>query len=74
MAHGSPVGWRCRRARRRGPAFPAVIWVHGGPVGQARPNYFAPDIQMLLAQGFAVVLLPNSAWQLRLWPCQHGER
>jgi dipeptidyl aminopeptidase/acylaminoacyl peptidase len=37
--------------------FPAVIWVHGGPVGQARPN-FRPDIQMLLAQGFAV-LLPN---------------
>jgi dipeptidyl aminopeptidase/acylaminoacyl peptidase len=36
---------------------PAVVWVHGGPVGQARPN-FRPDIQMLLAQGFAV-LLPN---------------
>ena len=37
--------------------YPAIIWVHGGPVGQARPN-FRPDIQMLLAQGFAV-LLPN---------------
>ncbi len=37
--------------------FPAVIWVHGGPVGQARPN-FRPDIQMLVAQGFAV-LMPN---------------
>lgn len=36
---------------------PAIIWVHGGPVGQTRPN-FRPDIQMLLAQGFAV-LLPN---------------
>jgi dipeptidyl aminopeptidase/acylaminoacyl peptidase len=35
----------------------AVVWVHGGPVAQARPN-FRPDIQMLLAQGFAV-LLPN---------------
>jgi hypothetical protein len=34
-----------------------VIWVHGGPVGQARPN-FRPDIQMLVAQGFAV-LMPN---------------
>jgi dipeptidyl aminopeptidase/acylaminoacyl peptidase len=37
--------------------YPAIMWVHGGPVGQARPN-FRPDIQMLLAQGFAV-LLPN---------------
>jgi len=37
--------------------FPAVIWVHGGPVSQVRPN-FRPDIQMLLAQGFAV-LMPN---------------
>jgi len=37
--------------------FPAIIWVHGGPVGQSRPN-FRPDIQMLVAQGFAV-LLPN---------------
>lgn len=35
----------------------AIIWVHGGPVGQTRP-VFRPDIQMLLAQGFAV-LLPN---------------
>ena len=37
--------------------YPAIVWVHGGPVGQARPN-FRPDIQMLVAQGFAV-LLPN---------------
>lgn len=36
---------------------PAVIWVHGGPVSQARPS-FRPDIQMLVAQGFAV-LMPN---------------
>jgi len=36
---------------------PAIMWVHGGPVGQTRPN-FRPDIQMLLAQGFAV-LMPN---------------
>jgi dipeptidyl aminopeptidase/acylaminoacyl peptidase len=35
----------------------AVIWVHGGPVGQTRPN-FRPDIQMLLHQGFAI-LMPN---------------
>jgi dipeptidyl aminopeptidase/acylaminoacyl peptidase len=37
--------------------FPAVIWVHGGPVSQTRPN-FRPDIQMLLAAGFGV-LMPN---------------
>ena len=36
---------------------PAVIWVHGGPVGEARPN-FRPDLQMLLRQGLAV-LMPN---------------
>jgi dipeptidyl aminopeptidase/acylaminoacyl peptidase len=36
---------------------PAVIWVHGGPVGQARPN-FRPDVQMLLAAGCAI-LMPN---------------
>jgi dipeptidyl aminopeptidase/acylaminoacyl peptidase len=39
------------------PPYPAIMWVHGGPVGQTRPN-FRPDIQMLLAQGFAV-LMPN---------------
>ncbi len=37
--------------------YPAVIWVHGGPAAQTRPN-FRPDIQMLVAQGFAV-LMPN---------------
>jgi dipeptidyl aminopeptidase/acylaminoacyl peptidase len=37
--------------------YPAIVWVHGGPVSQARPN-FQPDIQMLVAQGFAV-LMPN---------------
>ncbi len=37
--------------------WPAVIWVHGGPAMQARAN-FRPDMQMLLAQGFAV-LMPN---------------
>ena len=36
---------------------PAVIWVHGGPASQTRAN-FRPDMQMLLAQGFAV-LMPN---------------
>jgi dipeptidyl aminopeptidase/acylaminoacyl peptidase len=45
----------------RGPkpatGHPAVVWVHGGPVGQTRANFRA-DTQMLLDQGFAV-LLPN---------------
>ncbi len=35
----------------------AVIWVHGGPEMQVRPN-FRPDIQMLLDAGHAV-LMPN---------------
>jgi dipeptidyl aminopeptidase/acylaminoacyl peptidase len=38
--------------------FPAVMWVHGGPASQTRAN-FRPDIQMLLSQGFAV-LMPNA--------------
>ncbi len=52
-------GWY---ARPRGVApargFPAVMWVHGGPAAQTRAN-FRPDIQMLLSQGFAV-LMPNA--------------
>jgi len=36
---------------------PAVVWVHGGPASQARAN-FRPDMQALLAQGYAV-LMPN---------------
>jgi dipeptidyl aminopeptidase/acylaminoacyl peptidase len=47
--------------RPRGPApaagFPAVVWVHGGPASQTRANFRA-DMQMLLSQGFAV-LMPN---------------
>ena len=37
--------------------WPAVVWVHGGPAGQARAGFRA-DMQALLAQGFAV-LMPN---------------
>lgn len=37
--------------------WPAVVWVHGGPAGQARPGFRA-DMQALLAQGYAV-LMPN---------------
>jgi dipeptidyl aminopeptidase/acylaminoacyl peptidase len=37
--------------------WPAVVWVHGGPAMQARPS-FRPDMQALLAQGYAV-LMPN---------------
>jgi dipeptidyl aminopeptidase/acylaminoacyl peptidase len=51
-------GWfALPRAPRPPSGYPAIVWVHGGPVGQTRPN-FRPDIQMLLAQGFAV-LMPN---------------
>ncbi len=67
-------GWL---ALPRGPApvggYPSVIWVHGGPVGQARPN-FRPDMQMLVAQGFAV-LMPNvrgSSGYGRAW-CQSDD-
>lgn len=54
--------------------YPAVVWVHGGPVGQTRPN-FRPDIQMLLSQGFAV-LMPNvrgSSGYGRAW-CEMDDR
>ncbi len=37
--------------------FPAVIFVHGGPESQYLPE-FRPDIQFLLARGYAV-LAPN---------------
>lgn len=37
--------------------WPSVIWVHGGPAAQTRAN-FRPDMQMLLSQGYAV-LMPN---------------
>ena len=51
-------GWLALpRVKRPAKGHPAVMWVHGGPVGQTRPN-FRPDLQMLLAQGFAV-LAPN---------------
>jgi dipeptidyl aminopeptidase/acylaminoacyl peptidase len=51
-------GWfALPRSAKPAGGYPAIVWVHGGPVGQARPN-FRPDIQMLLARGFAV-LLPN---------------
>ena len=36
---------------------PSVVWVHGGPAGQARGNFRA-DMQALLAAGYAV-LMPN---------------
>lgn len=37
--------------------YPAVVWVHGGPASQTRANFRA-DMQMLLDQGFAV-MMPN---------------
>lgn len=58
-ADGTEIpGWFARPA---GPppagGYKSVIWVHGGPAAQTRAN-FRPDIQMLLAQGYAV-LMPN---------------
>jgi dipeptidyl aminopeptidase/acylaminoacyl peptidase len=51
-------GWLALPQRPRpNNGHPAIMWVHGGPVGQTRPN-FRQDMQMLLAQGFAV-LMPN---------------
>ena len=52
-------GWfALPRGRAPEAGFPAVMWVHGGPAAQTRAN-FRPDIQMLLSQGFAV-LMPNA--------------
>jgi len=38
--------------------YPSVVWVHGGPASQTRAN-FRSDTQMLLDQGFAV-MMPNT--------------
>ena len=56
---GTPIqGWLALPLGPQPPGgHPAVVWVHGGPVAQTRPN-FRPDMQMLLACGFAV-LMPN---------------
>ncbi len=56
---GLPIpGWFARPVGTA-PAggWPAVVWVHGGPASQTRANFRA-DIQMLLAEGFAV-MMPN---------------
>jgi dipeptidyl aminopeptidase/acylaminoacyl peptidase len=37
--------------------WPLLVWVHGGPESQARPNW-RPDLQLVLSLGIAV-LLPN---------------
>ncbi len=37
--------------------WPVVVWVHGGPAAQVRATW-RPDMQMLLNEGYAV-LLPN---------------
>jgi dipeptidyl aminopeptidase/acylaminoacyl peptidase len=51
-------GWFARPGTAMPAAgYPAVVWVHGGPAGQTRPNWRA-DIQMLLDHGYAV-LMPN---------------
>jgi dipeptidyl aminopeptidase/acylaminoacyl peptidase len=51
-------GWLARpRGRPPAGGFRSVVWVHGGPASQSRAN-FRQDMQMLLDQGFAV-LMPN---------------
>ena len=51
-------GWLATPARPPvNGGHPAVIWVHGGPASQVRAN-FRPDMQALLARGYAV-LMPN---------------
>lgn len=51
-------GWLAMPTGARPDAgWPAVVWVHGGPAGQARAGFRA-DMQALVAQGYAV-LMPN---------------
>ncbi len=51
-------GWfALPRTPKPATGYPSVVWVHGGPASQTRANFRA-DTQMLLDQGFAV-LLPN---------------
>jgi dipeptidyl aminopeptidase/acylaminoacyl peptidase len=68
-------GWLARpEGESPADGWPAVVWVHGGPVGHTRPN-FRPEMQMLLAEGFAV-LMPNvrgSAGYGRTW-CESDDR
>ncbi len=56
---GTPIpGWYAVPPGGAPPGgWPAVMWIHGGPASQTRAK-FRPDMQMLLAQGFAV-LMPN---------------
>ena len=56
-AGASRAGSRFPRGHRPAKGWPAVIWVHGGPASQTRANFRA-DMQVLLAQGYAV-LMPN---------------
>jgi dipeptidyl aminopeptidase/acylaminoacyl peptidase len=45
--------WLYRPAQREG-KLPVVVYVHGGPEGQFRPN-FLPVVQYLAVQGYAVL-------------------
>ncbi|HEY0420303.1 MAG TPA: alpha/beta fold hydrolase, partial [Acetobacteraceae bacterium] len=52
-----PGFWMLPKGKAPQAGWPVVVWVHGGPASQTRAN-FRPDIQMLLSQGYAV-LMPN---------------
>ncbi len=56
---GRPIPAYLAQPTGKAPAagWPVVVWVHGGPEGQARPTW-RPDLQLLLAMGVAV-LIPN---------------
>ena len=45
------------RPKGKGP-FPVLVWIHGGPEGQARP-YFRGSVQYLLNERKVAVLVPN---------------
>ncbi len=49
--------WFYRPAERRGAKMPVVVYVHGGPASQFRPD-FVPLLQFLLQRGYAV-FAPN---------------
>lgn len=58
-AEGAEIpGWMAKPAGPPpGAGWPAIVWVHGGPAAQSYATW-RPDMQMLLDQGYAV-LLPN---------------
>ena len=67
-----PAGWRCRAATMPDRGYPAIIWVHGGPVGtdaaELPPRH--PDAAGAGLRRAAA----ERARQFRLWPPLHRKR